>query len=122
MKKILVVEDVDINRDLIMQILEEEYEVFGAANGREGIELAQKENPDLIIMDLSLPEVDGWEATKRLKADEATKHIPIIALSAHAMSSDEDKAKMVGCDDYLSKPLSEDLLMSKIKIYLKEEK
>ncbi len=122
MKKILVVEDVDINRDLIMQILEEEYEVLGAANGREGIELAQKENPDLIIMDLSLPEVDGWEATKRLKADEATKHIPIIALSAHAMSSDEDKAKMVGCDDYLSKPLSEDLLMSKIRTYLKEGK
>ncbi len=122
MKKILVVEDVDINRDLIVQILEEEYKVFGAANGREGIELAQRENPDLIIMDLSLPEIDGWEATKILKADESTKHIPIIALSAHAMSSDEDRAKLIGCDDYLSKPLNEDLLMSKVRIFLKEVK
>jgi two-component system, cell cycle response regulator DivK len=120
MKKILVVEDVEFNRDLVVQLLEEDYEIIAAVDGAEGIRLAQRERPDLILMDLSLPIVDGWEATRRLKADEALKHIPIIALSAHAMTGDEEKARQSGCDDYLSKPLDEDLLFAKLDKFLGE--
>jgi CheY-like chemotaxis protein len=114
MKKILVVEDVEFNRDLVVQLLEDEYEIITAADGAEGLRLAELERPDLILMDLSLPTVDGWEATRRIKANVALKHIPIIALSAHAMTGDEEKARQSGCDDYLSKPLDEDLLFAKI--------
>jgi two-component system, cell cycle response regulator DivK len=118
MPKILVVEDVEFNRDLIVQLLEDDYEVLTAADGAEGIRLAEQERPDLILMDLSLPVIDGWEATRRLKADEALKGIPIIALSAHAMRGDEEKARQSGCDDYLSKPLDEDLLFAKLTTFL----
>jgi two-component system cell cycle response regulator DivK len=114
MKKILVVEDVEFNRDLVVQLLEDDYEIITAADGAEGIRLAERERPDLILMDLSLPTVDGWEATRRIKANVALKHIPIIALSAHAMTGDEEKARQSGCDDYLSKPLDEDLLFAKL--------
>jgi CheY-like chemotaxis protein len=114
MKRILVVEDVEFNRDLIVQLLEDEYEILTATNGAEGIEVAQRERPDLILMDLSLPVMDGWEATRRIKANEALQGIPIIALSAHAMKGDEDRARQSGCDDYLSKPLDEDLLFQKL--------
>jgi CheY-like chemotaxis protein len=114
MKKILVVEDVEFNRDLVVQLLEDDYEIITAAEGAEGLRLAERERPDLILMDLSLPTVDGWEATRRIKANVALKHIPIIALSAHAMTGDEEKARQSGCDDYLSKPLDEDLLFAKI--------
>jgi two-component system cell cycle response regulator DivK len=114
MKRILVVEDVEFNRDLIVQLLEDEYEILTATNGAEGIEVAERERPDLILMDLSLPVMDGWEATRRIKANEALQDIPIIALSAHAMKGDEDRARQSGCDDYLSKPLDEDVLFQKL--------
>jgi two-component system, cell cycle response regulator DivK len=112
MKKILIVEDVEFNRDLIVQLLEHHYEVLTAANGAKGIQLAAREHPDLILMDLSLPVIDGWEATRRIKAHAMLHDIPIIALSAHAMIGDREKALQSGCDEYLSKPLDEDLLFA----------
>ena len=118
MKRILVVEDVEFNRDLIVQLLEEEYEILTATDGAEGIEVAERERPDLILMDLSLPVMDGWEATRRIKAQVALQGIPIIALSAHAMKGDEDRARQSGCDDYLSKPLDENLLFQKLAMLL----
>jgi two-component system, cell cycle response regulator DivK len=118
MKKILVVEDVDFNRDLLVQLLEDQYEVIEALNGQEGITYAQRERPDLILMDLSLPVMDGWEATRRLKADEQLRSIPVIALTAHAMVGDEQKALAAGCDDYLVKPLDEEVLMARIAKYI----
>ena len=120
MKKILVAEDVEFNRDLLVQLLEDDYEVLTAADGSAGIALAEREHPDLILMDLSLPVVDGWEATRRIKANAALHSIPIIALTAHAMRGDAEKARECGCDDYLSKPLDEDLLFEKIKQFLGE--
>jgi two-component system, cell cycle response regulator DivK len=118
MKKILVVEDVDFNRDLMVQLLEDDYEVLTAADGAEGIRLAEQERPDLILMDLSLPIIDGWEATRQIKANTALKHTPIIALTAHAMRGDEEKARESGCDDYLSKPLDEEVLFAKLAKFL----
>jgi two-component system, cell cycle response regulator DivK len=118
MKKILVVEDVEFNRDLVVQLLEDDYEIITAADGAKGLQLADRERPDLILMDLSLPVIDGWEATRRIKANAALKHIPIIALSAHAMTGDEEKALQSGCDDYLSKPIDEDLLLAKLAKFL----
>jgi two-component system cell cycle response regulator DivK len=112
--KILIVEDVEYNRDLLVQLLEEEYEVVTAADGAAGIEAAARECPDLILMDLSLPGVDGWEATRRLKAAPATEAIPVIALTAHAMQGDEERARACGCDDYLTKPIDEDQLFAKL--------
>jgi two-component system, cell cycle response regulator DivK len=118
MKKILIVEDMEFNRDLIVQLLEDDYEVLTAADGAEGIRLAERERPDLILMDLSLPVIDGWEATRRLKANATLKNTPIIALTAHAMRGDEQKARESGCDDYLSKPLDEDILYAKLAKFL----
>ena len=118
MKKILVVEDVDFNRDLLVQLLEEDYEVIEAVNGQEGVEVAERERPDLILMDLSLPVMDGWEATRQLKANDNLRSIPVIALTGHAMKGDEEKALAAGCDDYLVKPLDEDELIAKIQKYL----
>ena len=118
MKKVLVVEDVDFNRDLVVQLLEDKYHVIEAVNGQEGVELAERERPELILMDLSLPVMDGWEATRRLKANDDLRSIPIIALTAHAMAGDKEKALAAGCDDYLVKPLDEDELMAKIAKYL----
>ena len=114
MKRILIVEDNELNLDLLVQLLEDEYELITADNGAAGVEVAQQERPDLILMDMSLPVMDGWEATRRLKADSNVNHIPVIALTAHAMSSDEEKALAAGCDGYLSKPLDEDLLFDKL--------
>lgn len=104
-KKIMIVEDVALNQDLLVQLLEADYELITAADGAESLDLAARERPDLILMDLSLPVLDGWEVTRRLKADADLRHIPIIALTAHAMSGDEDKARACGCDAYLSKPI-----------------
>jgi len=118
MKKVLVVEDVDFNRELVVQLLEDKYHVIEAVNGQEGVELAERERPELILMDLSLPVMDGWEATRRLKANDDLRSIPIIALTAHAMAGDKEKALAAGCDDYLVKPLDEDELMAKIAKYL----
>jgi CheY-like chemotaxis protein len=118
MKKVLVVEDVEFNRDLVVQLLEDTYEVLTAVDGLEGIRMAEHERPHLILMDLSLPVINGWEATRRIKANAALRAIPIIALSAHAMTGDEEKALQSGCDDYLSKPLDEALLFAKLARFL----
>ena len=118
MKRVLIVEDVEFNRDLLVQLLEEDYELLTATNGAAGVELAEREHPDLILMDLSLPVIDGWEATRRIKANPALRHIPIIALTAHAMMGDEEKARAAGYDDYLSKPIDEDLLFEKLGHFL----
>ncbi len=121
MKKILIVEDVEFNRDLIVQLLEENYEILTAVDGAVGVELAERERPDLILMDLSLPGVDGWEATRRIKANEALRNIPIIALTAHAMRGDAEKARACGCNDYLSKPIDEDLLFETLRQFLVDD-
>jgi two-component system cell cycle response regulator DivK len=118
MKKILIVEDVDFNRDLLTQLLEDEFELIAAADGQAGIAAAERERPDLILMDLSLPVIDGWEAARRLKAHADLKSIPIIALTAHAMRGDEAKARASGCDDFLTKPIDEALLFQMLNRYL----
>ena len=118
MKRILIVEDVELNRDLLVQLLEEEYELLTAADGAAGVELARRERPDLILMDLSLPVVDGWEATRRLKTDAATRVIPVIALTAHAMRGDKERTLACGCDEYLTKPIDEDRLFERLAHYL----
>jgi CheY-like chemotaxis protein len=118
MKKILVVEDIELNTDLVVQLLEDRYEVLTARDGQAAIEMAARERPDLILMDLSLPVVDGWEAARRIKANPALEDIPIIAVSAHVMSGDADKARLSGCDDYLSKPLDDELLLEKLSKFL----
>jgi two-component system cell cycle response regulator DivK len=118
MKRILIVEDAEFNRDLLVQLLEDDYQVLTAVDGAAGIEMAELERPDLILMDLSLPVIDGWEATRRIKANEALRRIPIIALTAHAMKGDEEKARACGCDDYLTKPIDEDLLFKKLEQFL----
>jgi two-component system, cell cycle response regulator DivK len=123
MRRILIVEDVELNRDLLVQLLEEEekYDILTAADGAAGVELAEREHPDLILMDLSLPVIDGWEATRLIKANAALQHIPIIALTAHAMTGDEEKARESGCDDYISKPIDEDLLFQKLSHFLGDD-
>ena len=117
MKKILIVEDVDFNRDLLTQLLEEEFDLIVANDGQAGIAAAEQERPDLILMDLSLPVIDGWEATRRLKAHAELKSIPIIALTARAMRGDEAKARASGCDDFLTKPIDEALLFQMLNRY-----
>jgi two-component system cell cycle response regulator DivK len=118
MKKILIVEDVEYNRELLVQLLEDEYEVLTAPDGAAGIESAARHRPDLILMDLSLPGVDGWEATRRLKARPETAPIPVIALTAHAMQGDEERARACGCDDYLTKPIDEGRLFETLARFL----
>jgi CheY-like chemotaxis protein len=120
-KRILVVEDNEFNMDLVVQLLEEEYEVLTAFDGAAGLALAESEQPDLILMDLSLPVMDGWEATRRIKANDDLRHIPVIALTAHAMVGDATRALACGCDDYLTKPLDVDLLFQRLDEYLKTE-
>ena len=119
MPKILLVEDNEMNRDMLSRRLQRRaYEVVVAVDGKEGIEKASSDNPDLILMDMSLPEIDGWEATRRLKADDATRSIPVIALTAHAMESDKAKALEAGCDDYDTKPVDLTRLLGKIEALL----
>ena len=118
MKTVLIVEDIELNRDLLEQLLESEHRLVFAEDGLGALERAAESRPDLILMDLSLPRMDGWEATRRLKADPGLAHIPVIALSAHAMSGDEDRARASGCDDYLTKPLDETLLLAAIARHL----
>lgn len=119
MKKILIVEDVELNVELLTQLLEEDYALVVANDGGRGVEMAASEQPDVILMDMSLPVLDGYEATRRIKADDALRHIPIIGLSAHAMSGDVEKARAAGCDDYLTKPVNDALLFQKLERYLK---
>lgn len=118
MKKILIVEDVDMNVDLLTQLLEDEYELVVANDGLQGVSMAEQVKPDLILMDMSLPGIDGYEATRRIKANGALKHIPVIGLSAHAMSGDADKARAAGCDEYLTKPVNDELLFQKLAQFL----
>lgn len=117
-KKILVVDDTDWNRDLLVQLLEDEYEVLQAIDGAEGVRMTEQTKPDLILMDLGMPVMDGWEATRKIKANDALKHIPIIAVTSHAMVGDEIDARKAGCDDYLSKPIDDEALLKKIKKFL----
>lgn len=117
-KKILIVEDSENNLDLCMQILEEEYELLVARDGEEAVLKALKDHPDLILMDLSLPKKNGWEATKDIKKKD--KNIPIIALTAHALLGDKERAKEVGCDDYLSKPFLAHQLQNIVEENLKK--
>jgi len=114
MKKILIVEDVEWNLDLLVQILEEDYVVVEAENGTKGLAMAESESPDLILMDMSLPEMDGWELAGKIRAVESIREVPIIAVTAHAMAGDEEKALEAGCNGYLPKPIDEDLLIEKI--------
>ena len=117
MKRILVVEDVEFNRDLVVQLLEDTYEVLTAGDGVEGIGVAEHVHPDLILMDLSLPVMDGWEATRRLKADDRTKHIPVLAVTGHALTGISEDAKRAGCDGFITKPcLPEDLTVEIRKV------
>ena len=119
MLKILLVEDNEMNRDMLSRRLKRRgYEVLIAVNGAEGVEMAKSAIPNLILMDMSLPIMDGWEATKNIKADSVTQSIPVIALTAHAMSGDREKAIKAGCDDYDTKPIELSRLLSKIKTFL----
>ena len=119
MKKVLIVEDNEMNSDMLSRRLERRgFEVAIAVDGQQGIDMAQTTTPDIILMDMSLPVMDGWEATRKLKAETQTKDIPVIGLSAHAMSSDFDKAQEAGCDDYDTKPVDLNRLLGKINVLL----
>ena len=118
MKTILIVEDVALNRDLLVQLLEDDYRIVLAEDGQAALQKAEEAKPDLILMDLSLPRMDGWEATRRLKADSILSRIPVIVLSAHAMRGDEERARASGCDDFLTKPVDETLLYQKLARHL----
>lgn len=117
-KTILIVEDVAYNRDLLVQLLEDAYAIVTASTGTEALAQAAMVHPDLILLDLALPEVDGWEVARRLKADPALRNVPIIAVSASAMPDDERSALAAGCDGFLAKPVDEDLLLARIRQYL----
>ncbi len=122
MAKILVVEDNAFNYDMLSRrLMRKGYEAIVAVDGRQGVELAQSEVPDLILMDMNLPEIDGWEATRIIKSMDATQSIPIIALTAHAMSGDRDKCFEAGCDDYDTKPIDFPKLLEKIKKLLEKK-
>lgn len=120
--KILLVEDNEMNRDMLSRRLQRKgYEMAIAVDGAAGVALAKSEGPDLILMDMSLPILDGWEATRRLKADEQTKGIPVIALTAHAMAGDRERALEAGCDDYDTKPIELPRLLEKIEALLETD-
>ena len=116
MKTILIVEDVELNIDLLTQILEDDYSLLVARDGAEGVALTRQNSPDLVLMDISLPGMDGYEATRRIR--ETCQSLPIIGVSAHAMPGEAAKAFAAGCNDYLTKPVDEDLLIKKLKEYL----
>ena len=119
MAKILIVEDNEMNRDMLSRRLARRgYDIVTAIDGEQGLTAAVVEKPDLILMDMSLPVIDGWEATRRLKADTATSLIPVIGLTAHAMTSDRDRAIAAGCDDYDTKPVELPRLLEKIEVLL----
>jgi CheY-like chemotaxis protein len=119
MAKILIVEDNEMNRDMLSRRLARRgYAIVTANDGEQGVAAAQAETPDLILMDMSLPVMDGWEATRRLKSEAATSRIPVIGLTAHAMTGDRDKAMAAGCDDYDTKPVELPRLIEKIETLL----
>lgn len=120
MAKLLFVEDNEDNRDAISRRLKRRgYEIVLAADGRQGLEMARTSGPDLILLDMNLPEIDGWEVARQLKADDKTRQIPIIALTAHAMIGDREKALGAGCDDYHTKPVELLQLLTQIEAMLK---
>jgi CheY-like chemotaxis protein len=119
MSKILLVEDNEMNRDMLSRRLERKgYQIVIAVDGGEGVARATVDAPDLILMDMSLPVLDGWDATRRLKSDPATAHIPVIALTAHAMAGDRERAAEAGCDDYDTKPIDLPRLLGKVESLL----
>jgi two-component system, cell cycle response regulator DivK len=121
MKKILLIEDNELNRDMLSRRLQKRgYEVVMAADGETGVAMAQAEAPGLILMDVSLPGIDGWEATRQLRAAPETRHIPILALTAYTTSGDREKALAAGCDDFDTKPIDLPRLLGKIETLLKE--
>jgi two-component system, cell cycle response regulator DivK len=123
MAKILLVEDNEMNRDMLSRrLIRKGFVVVMAIDGEEAVALAQSERPDLILMDMSLPVIDGWEATRRVKAADATSDIPIIALTAHAMSGDREKTLNAGCDDYDTKPIEMPRLLEKIDALLRRSR
>jgi two-component system cell cycle response regulator DivK len=122
MPRILLIEDNEMNRDMLSRRLERKgYETIIAVDGQEGVEKTESEKPDLVLMDMSLPVLDGWEATRKLKSSSVTQDIPIIGLSAHAMSGDREKAIEAGCDDYDTKPVELPRLLEKIESLLNPE-
>jgi CheY-like chemotaxis protein len=122
MAKILLVEDNEMNLDMLSRRLERRgYEVMIATDGATGVNMAKNDKPDLILMDMSLPVMDGWEATRQIKADANLKNIPVIALTAHAIAGDREKALAAGCDEYESKPVKFPRLLAKIQEFLGEE-
>ncbi len=119
MPKILLIEDNEMNRDMLSRrLLKRGYEVVVAVDGQEGVAKARTEAPALVLMDMSLPVLDGWEATRALRADPATRSIPVIALTAHAMAGDREKALAAGCDDFDTKPIELERLLGKIEALL----
>ena len=119
MAKILLIEDNEMNRDMLSRrLVKRGYEVVVAVDGREGVAKARAESPALVLMDMSLPVLDGWEATRELRADPATRSIPVIALTAHAMAGDREKALAAGCDDFDTKPIELERLLRKIEALL----
>ncbi len=116
MAKVLLVEDNEMNRDMLSRrLIRRGFEVVFAVDGKQGVDLARSEKPDIILMDMSLPVMDGWEATRCVKSDDATRSVPVIGLTAHAMSGDREKAIEAGCDDYDTKPVEIDRLIGKIE-------
>ena len=123
MAKVLLVEDNEMHRDMLARrLVRRGFEVVSAVNGKQGVDLARSEKPDIILMDMSLPIMDGWEATRCVKSDDATRSVPVIALTARAMSGDREKAIEAGCDDYDTKPVEFDRLIGKIERLLGNEK
>ena len=116
MTKVLLVEDNEMNRDMLSRRLTRRgFQVVCAMDGQQGVDLTRSEKPDIILMDMSLPVMDGWEATRRVKSDGATRNVPVIGLTSHAMSGDREKAIEAGCDDYDTKPVELDRLIGKIE-------
>ena len=119
MPKILLVEDNELNRDMLSRrLIKNGYDILIAVNGEDSVRLAQSLRPDLILMDMSLPVMDGWQAVSEIKADPITRHIPIIALTAHAMGEDRQKALDAGCDEYDTKPIELTRLLAKIRLFV----
>lgn len=116
MKTVLIVEDVDLNVDLLVQLLEDDYRLLVAKDGAQGVAMTEQHEPDLVVMDISLPGMDGYEATRAIR--KTFPKLPVIGISAHAMQGDAEKALTAGCTDYLTKPIDEDLLFQKLKKYL----
>ena len=123
MAKILLVEDNEMNRDMLSRrLVRSGYEVVMAVQGEEGVALARSAAPDLVLMDMSLPVLDGWEATRRLKSDPATRGIPVVALTAHAMSGDRERCLAAGCDEYLTKPIDRARLLECLADFMARSK